>query len=55
MEGLQGVRWLAEVLDQKVSWVYDNYARLGIPHVKMGKSVKFKPSRVARWIEDNSH
>jgi len=55
MEGLRGVDWLAEVLDQKKGWVYDNYKSLGIPHVKVGKSVKFYPSRVARWVEDNSY
>lgn len=54
MEALKGVGWLAEVLDQKTSWVYDNYKALGIPHVKVGNSVKFRPSHVARWVEGHS-
>ena len=54
MESLRGIDWLAETLDVKKSWVYNNYAKLGIPHVKVGNAVKFRPSRVERWIEDHS-
>lgn len=54
MENLMDVGGLAEVLRVKKSWIYDNYLKLGIPFVKVGKGVRFRPSEVERWLGERS-
>jgi excisionase family DNA binding protein len=46
-----GVSEVAEYLGRAVSWTYDNYRPLGIPYIKVGQAVRFKPREVEEWAE----
>jgi excisionase family DNA binding protein len=49
------VHEVAELLKVPVSWVYEHTRQRGIrrlPHLKLGKYVRFKLSDVARFLED---
>jgi len=46
-----GISDVAEYLGRAVSWTYDNYRRLGIPHIKVGQAVRFRPREVEDWAE----
>jgi excisionase family DNA binding protein len=44
---------IAERLKVPVSWVYGRTRRRGaerIPHVKLGKYLRFQPSEVEKWL-----
>ena len=46
---------MSRLLNVKKSWIYQR-TRIGssaIPHVKMGKYVKFKPDEVLAFFENN--
>jgi excisionase family DNA binding protein len=51
MEALMDVEDLAAYLKQKKQRVYNNHAWLGIPSIKVGNSIRFKPSAVEKWVE----
>lgn len=45
---------LARVLKRPKSWVYENYIAEGIPHTRVGGGLRFRPSRIERWLESRS-
>jgi excisionase family DNA binding protein len=48
------VQEVAELLRVPVSWVYERTRRRGterIPHVKMGKYVRFRPAEIEAYLE----
>lgn len=54
IEPLMDIGDLAVTLKRPKSWVYDNYRKLGIEYVMVGNGVRFKPSRVAKWIDEHA-
>ena len=52
MKSLITVQELAEILNVPVSWIYQrtSMGQKGIPHVKMGKYVRFDPDEVIRFL-----
>jgi hypothetical protein len=50
-EPLWGIDELATFLDVEKSWIYDNWRKLGIPTLKIGQKLKFKPSAVVAWVD----
>lgn len=42
---------LAEQLNVKKSWVYDNWRRAGIPARRIGNQLRFRSADVDRWID----
>lgn len=50
-ERLVSVQELAEYLGVKVSWVYGRTSAGTIPHVKVGRYVRFRIADVERWLE----
>lgn len=48
------IQQLADMLQLKPSWIYSRTRQTGanaIPRVKIGKYLRFDPSKVFRWIE----
>lgn len=52
MEELMDVKDLAKALKRPESWVYDNYVKLRIPHHRVGGGLRFRPSRVSQWLDE---
>jgi excisionase family DNA binding protein len=52
MKSLITVKELADVLKVPVSWIYQrtSMGQKGIPHVKMGKYVRFDADEVIRFL-----
>lgn len=48
---LVGVKEIAEVLDVSTQRVYEMARQNIIPHVRLGRVVKFDPERIEQWIE----
>jgi hypothetical protein len=51
---LQTVVEVAAALKVPVAWVYERTRRRGLdqmPHLKIGKYLRFRPSEVADWLE----
>ena len=42
---------MAEMLAVPVSWIYGKTSSGEIPHVKVGRYVRFKAGEVLRWVE----
>ena len=51
MEKLLTAKQVAELLEVKVSTVYDWVSRSVIPYVKLGRLIRFKKPDVFRWVE----
>jgi excisionase family DNA binding protein len=54
VEQLLTVREVAELLRVPVSWVYERTRRRGserLPHVKVGKYVRFRPAEIEAYLE----
>lgn len=52
--GFLTVAEVAAILKVPVSWIYERTRRRGrerIPHVKLGKYLRFEPSRVRAWLK----
>ena len=52
--GLQTVAEIAAALKVPVAWVYERTRRRGpeqMPHLKIGKYLRFRPNEVADWLE----
>ncbi|MFF4531065.1 helix-turn-helix domain-containing protein [Streptomyces sp. NPDC001407] len=49
---LMSVTDLAEYLGVTPAWVYNNHRALNIPARKIGGHLRFRPSDVDRWIEE---
>ena len=50
------VKEMAEILSVPISWLYQR-TRLGqdgIPHIKMGKYVRFKPDEVIAFLREQA-
>ncbi|MBI1977527.1 MAG: helix-turn-helix domain-containing protein [Candidatus Omnitrophica bacterium] len=53
MERLMTAKQVSELIEVKPSTVYQ-WVHLGlIPHVKLGKCVRFKKDELFRWIDKN--
>ena len=52
MKHLITVRELSAVLNVPISWIYQrtSMGQQGIPHVKIGKYVRFDPDEVIRFL-----
>ncbi|WP_198535032.1 helix-turn-helix domain-containing protein [Streptomyces natalensis] len=44
---------LASFLGKPVSWVYDNHEKQAIPSFRVGQQLRFWPSEIKTWLEDN--
>ena len=54
IDELLTVSEIATVLKVPVSWVYERSRRRGrdrIPHVKLGKYLRFSPTEVKTWLD----
>lgn len=54
MDRLLKLREVAEIFQVPLSWIYDRTRRNGpekIPHVKMGKYLRFRREEVGEFIE----
>ena len=54
-EELMTVSEIAEFLKVPVSWVYERTRRTGIeriPHLKLGKYLRFSVSEVKSWLQE---
>jgi excisionase family DNA binding protein len=43
---------VAERLRMRPDFVYALCRRKQIPHVRLGRSVRFRPEAIARWLEE---
>jgi excisionase family DNA binding protein len=43
---------VAALLGVRTSWVYDRARHGGIPHVRLGRHVRFRLEAVDAWIEE---
>ena len=50
MKSLKDVRWPAERLDLSTDRIYELVRQERIPHVRIGRSVRFDPAVVEAWI-----
>jgi len=50
-EKLIGVPALSDRFDLPRSWIYANAAAGVLPHLRLGKYLKFRPSEVDAWLE----
>ena len=48
---LYTVQEVAALLSVPVSWVYSHVASGDMPHVKVGRYVRFYPRAVMAWVE----
>ncbi|MFF4602502.1 helix-turn-helix domain-containing protein [Streptomyces sp. NPDC001339] len=44
---------LAEFLGKPASWIYDNHEKQAIPNFRVGQQLRFWPSEIEHWLEDN--
>ena len=51
---LQTVDWLARKLNVKRSWVYSAVASGKLPHVRIGKYLRFRPDQVSAFLQSHS-
>lgn len=54
MEKLLTARQVSELLEVKISTVYDWVYRGMIPHVKLGRLIRFKKAEMFRWVESHT-
>ena len=54
MENLLTAKQVAELLEVKISTVYDWVSRGVIPYVKLGRLIRFKKPDVFRWVESHT-
>ena len=51
IEKLWGVAELAERTGLPRSWIYSKAEDGTLPHLKVGRHLRFVPSEIARWLE----
>lgn len=51
-EPMWDVKALATFLGMPTSWVYDDYAKEGVPSFRVGQQLRFYPAEVRRWLEE---
>ncbi|MEW9520457.1 helix-turn-helix domain-containing protein [Streptomyces tubercidicus] len=44
---------LANFLGKPIPWVYDNHEKQAIPSFRLGQQLRFWPSEIKTWLEDN--
>ncbi|MFF8787759.1 helix-turn-helix domain-containing protein [Streptomyces sp. NPDC015125] len=44
---------LANFLGKPASWVYDNHEKQAIPSFRVGQQLRFWPSEIMTWLEEN--
>ena len=54
MEKLLTARQVSDLLEVKVSTVYDWIRRGQIPYVKLGRLVRFKKTEIFRWVDSHT-
>ena len=54
MEKLLTAKQVAELLEVKISTVFDWVARGVIPYVKLGRLIRFKKPEIFRWVESHT-
>ena len=54
MEKLLTAKQVSELLEVKVSTVYEWTSRGVIPYVKLGRLIRFKKPEVFRWVESHT-
>lgn len=54
MEKLLTARQVSELLEVKISTVYDWVHDGAIPHVKLGRLVRFNKAELFRWVESRT-
>lgn len=54
MEKLLTAKQVSELLEVKVSTVYDWASQGTIPYVKLGRLIRFKKPEVFRWVESHT-
>jgi excisionase family DNA binding protein len=50
-QNLKGIKAMAKKLDVPKSWLYSRTRTGEIPHLKVGKYVKFDVSEVMEWLK----
>jgi excisionase family DNA binding protein len=50
--GLLTAGEVADLLGVRASWVYDRARARGIPHLRLGRHVRFRLEAVEAWIEE---
>lgn len=53
MEKLLTAKQVSELLEVKVSTIYDWVYRDMIPFIKLGRLIRFKKAEIFRWIESH--
>lgn len=53
-EQLLPVRSVAELLHVKESTIRKWVADMQIPHLRLGKTIRFRKTEVLQWLEDNA-
>ncbi len=54
MEKLLTARQVSELLEVKLSTVYDWVYRGLIPYVKLGRLIRFKKKEIFHWVDDHT-
>jgi excisionase family DNA binding protein len=57
MDELLTVKEVAGMLNVPVSWIYERTRKKGqdrLPHVKLGKYLRFDTNEVHRWLQTNA-
>jgi len=54
MEKLLTAKQVSELLEVKVSTVYDWVYRKAIPYVKLGRLIRFKKPEIFHWVESHT-
>lgn len=49
--GLWTVKDLADFLDKPTSWIYMNHKVMGIPTLKVGQALRFRPHEIEAWLD----
>ena len=53
-QNLLDVKQLAKYLNVPVSWVYNRAAKHGLPHIKLGKYIRFNMEEVEEYFAEIS-
>ena len=53
MEKLIGVKEMSEAYGLPVSWIYSKAQAGMLPHYRIGKYVRFRPSEIEAWLDRN--
>ena len=54
MEKLLTARQISDLLEVKISTVYDWVHREVIPYVKLGRLIRFKKAEIFHWVESHT-